>query len=218
MENTVECLPDYIIDRARKLNTTLLSDAMNRTGTMNYKIKPVDNEMKVAGTAITVSLRSGDNLFLHEAIYLGSAGYILVVDGQGNTENAYLGDLMANAAKAMQIEGIVIDGLVRDKMDLIKLGLPIFCKGFISNGPFKEGPGQLNTIISCGGRTVSPGDLIVGDADGVVVIPRNNIKEVLEKAEQKLQYEKKRLEKIEQFKKDSNRDLSIIKPKWLDGK
>src|SRR5699024_10279636 len=113
-----------------------------------------------------VDLRPGDNLFLHQAIYLGSKGYVLVVDGKGHTKNAYLGDLMANTAKAMGIEGVVIDGLVRDKDELKELNFPIFSKGFIPNGPFKDGPGEVNNTISCGGTTVNPGDLIVGDING----------------------------------------------------
>ncbi|MEW9674566.1 RraA family protein, partial [Ammoniphilus sp. 3BR4] len=169
-------------ERAKRLNTTLLTDALGCTGSMDYRIKPVAAGMKVVGTAMTVSLRPGDNLFLHQAIHSGKEGYVLVADGKGHTENAYLGELMAGAAKALGLEGIVIDGLVRDKEALTELNFPIFAKGFIPNGPLKDGPGELNAPISCGGVPVQPGDLIFGDEDGVIVVPREKIEEAIEKA------------------------------------
>lgn len=125
-------LPIEIIQRARSVTTTLLSDAMG-TGAMDYKIKPVADGVHMVGTAMTVSLQGGDNLFLHQAIYSGKEGYVLVADGKGHTENAYLGELMAGASKAVGLKGIVIDGLVRDKAALKTLQIPIFAKGFTPN-------------------------------------------------------------------------------------
>lgn len=217
MQNIIPLLPDSVIQRAKKLSTTLLSDAMEGNGTMDYNIKPVADNMVVVGTALTVSLRPGDNLFLHQAIYLGSQGYVLVVDGKGYTKNAYLGDLMANAAKVMEIEGIIIDGLVRDKEELQQLKFPIFSKGFVPSGPSKDGPGEVNNVISCGGTIVNPGDLIVGDVNGVTVIPKNGIEKTLEKAEKKLKYEEDRMYAISDFQKE-NDNISEIKPSWLEGK
>jgi len=210
-------LPDSVIQRVKKLSTTLLADALDSNGSMHCNIKPVSDVMTVAGIALTVDLRPGDNLFLHQAIYLGSKGYVLVVDGKGHTKNAYLGDLMANTAKAMGIEGVVIDGLVRDKDELKELNFPIFSKGFIPNGPFKDGPGEVNNTISCGGTTVNPGDLIVGDINGVVAVPKEKVNETLQKAEKKLAYEKKRIELIRTFQKGTM-DASEIEPSWLKSK
>ncbi|TDQ33429.1 RraA family protein [Aureibacillus halotolerans] len=221
MKHTAPLLPETIIERAKKLNSTLISDALGNTGSMDYKVKPVSPEFKVVGTALTVDMRAGDNLFLHQGIYSGSEGYVLVADGKGHTENAYLGELMVGAAKAMGLEGIVIDGLVRDKEALSEIGLPVFAKGFIPNGPFKNGPGDINTAISCAGVTVVPGDLIVGDADGVVVVPKDKIEDALTKAEAKVTYEEKRLQAIasyEQLRKEqgvSEEDISRIAPDWL---
>jgi 4-hydroxy-4-methyl-2-oxoglutarate aldolase len=209
-----DLLNDEIINRAKKLNSTLMSDAMGCTGAMDYQIKPVSSGSTLVGTAMTVSMKSGDNLFLHKAIYSGMKGYVLIADGKGHLENAYLGELMAAAAKAVGIEGIVIDGLVRDKATLEIMKYPIFCKGFIPNGPFKDGPGQVNKTISCGGVVVKPGDLIVGDDDGVVVVPKDQIYEVLEKAEQKLSYEEKRIETIEKFPANGAK----LEPSWLNEK
>ncbi|CAM3838000.1 diguanylate cyclase [Aeromicrobium ponti] len=221
MHYTAPLLPEEVIERAKKLNSTLISDAMGCTGSMDHKVKPVAAGMKVVGTALTIDMRAGDNLFLHQGIYSGGAGYVIVADGKGHSENAYLGELMAGAAKAVGLEGIVIDGLVRDKEMLGKIGLPIFAKGFIPNGPFKNGPGAINTVISCAGVAVHPGDLIVGDEDGVVVVPKEKIEDALQKAEKKLEYEEKRLETIanyEEERKRGNVDGVSISPPWLENK
>lgn len=215
---TEQLLSQEIIERAKKLNTTVISDALGRTGSMDYKVKPVSSGMKVVGTALTVELRAGDNLFLHQGIYCGEEGYVLVADGKGHTENAYLGELMAGAAKAIGLEGIVIDGLVRDKEMLSEIGLPVFAKGFIPNGPFKDGPGAINIPISCAGVTVHPGDLIVGDDDGVVVVPKEKIENVLVKAEEKLKVEEKRMNTINSYaekRKQGNTNKNSIAPEWL---
>jgi len=218
--NTPILLPKHVIERALKLNSTLLSDAMGCTGGMDYSIKPVTTKMKVVGTAMTLTMRPTDNLFLHKAIYSGSEGFVLIADGKGDTSHAYMGELMARAAKAVGLEGIVIDGAVRDREELETLGLPIFSKGFVPNGPLKDGPGTMNTTVTCGGVTVSPGDLIVGDADGVTVVPREQIEEVFIKAEKKLEYEKKRIKTINDFeeKRKSGETPNSIAPDWLDEK
>lgn len=202
-------LSEDIIERAKRLNTTLLSDAMGCSGSMDYTIKPVAPGMKVVGTAITVSMRPGDNLFLHKAINIGKSGYVLVADGKGHVANAYLGELMAEAAQVLGLEGIVIDGAVRDKEALGELNFPIYAKGFIPNGPHKDGPGELNTPISCGGVSVHPGDLVLGDEDGVVIVPRNRIEEVFAFAEKKAVYEEKRKQDIRN---------GAVEPSWLKTK
>ena len=124
---------------------------------------------------------------------------------------------MAGAASAVGLEGIVIDGLVRDKEALCELGLPVFAKGFTPNGPFKDGPGQINTTITCGGVTVHPGDLIIGDEDGVVVVSKGIIEQVFAKAEKKLAYEQNRLSEIAEYirkGKEGNPERTI-EPSWL---
>ncbi|MCM3224320.1 RraA family protein [Terribacillus saccharophilus] len=215
---SVSLLANELIERAKKLNTTLLADVMGCTGSLDYRIKPVSTGMEFVGTALTVSLRPGDNLFLHQAIYSAKKGHVLMVDGKGHTNNAYLGELMASSAQAIGIEGIVIDGLVRDKKALEELKFPIYSKGFNPNGPFKDGPGEINEVISCGGIRVAPGDLVVGDDDGVVVVPANLIDEVLRKATEKLSYEDKRLETIAQYAHQERPDPMSLAPKWLENK
>lgn len=202
-------ITEGLIERARKLSSTLLSDAMGCTGALDYTIKPVAKGMKTAGTALTVKMRAGDNLFLHKGITIGEKGYVLIADGKGHTGNAYLGELMAEAAKANGLEGIVIDGAVRDQDSLAELALPIFAKGISPNGPHKDGPGEINTPISCAGVAVQPGDLVFGDNDGVVIVPREKIEEILELAEKKLEYENKRKIEIRN---------GMIEPSWLKAK
>ncbi|WP_330502127.1 RraA family protein [Peribacillus frigoritolerans] len=215
-------IPKSIIERAKKFNTSLIADALydSNTGVMDHKIKPVSSGMKVIATAITVDMKAGDNLMLHQAIYAGSEGYVLIADGKGHKKNAYLGELMAGAALAVGLEGIIIDGFVRDKEALCELGFPIFAKGFTPNGPCKDRPGEINTKITCGGVTVHPGDLVMGDDDGVVVVSQVKIEDVFSKAEKKLAYEQKRLEEIAEYGSKRKKGVTTgnIEPSWLKNK
>ena len=188
--DTPELLPAEVIARAEKLEPALVSDGMKGTdipgeGTMDAEIMPVDPSMKIVATAITVNTCNGDNFPIHYATYTTPPGYVMVIDGNDFTRKAYLGDLIAGAAKAVGFKGIVIDGYVRDYEGLKELGLPIFCKGFMQAGPIKKGPGQVNVPIHCGGVSVEPGDLVVAGADGVSVVPRARIDEILTNAEAK---------------------------------
>ncbi|MBM7839081.1 RraA family protein [Alkalihalobacillus xiaoxiensis] len=215
-----EIFKEDIVKRARKLNSSLLADAMDGANSMSYKISPVAQGYQMIGAAVTVSMKPGDNLFLHEAIYSGGPGYVLIADGKGHTKNAYMGELMAAAAEALGLEGIVIDGLVRDRSDLQALTLPIYAKGFVPNGPYKDGPGAINIPVACGGVTVEPGDLIVGDDDGVTVVPKDELEQVFRRAEKKQAYEKQRLQEIAAFKKEreaGGKSLTI-EPSWLKDK
>ena len=210
-------LPNDLIERVSHLNSTLLCDGLINSGAMDYTIKPVTAEQKVIGPAFTVSLEPGDNLFLHEAIHTAPEGSVLVVDGKGYKHRAYLGELMAFAAKAKNVKGIIIDGLVRDYDVLSTMEFPIFAKGFIPAGPFKEGPGSIDQRISCGGIVVNSGDLIVGDTDGVVVIPRDELENTISNAEKKLAYETNRVEEILKYSKlkSEGAPVNSIEPSWL---
>jgi regulator of RNase E activity RraA len=188
-----------------------------RNGCMDASMMPVDPSMRVVGTAYTVSTEDGDNFPIHVAIYQGKPGYVLVVDGKAYTERAYMGDLMIGAAKAVGLNGVVIDGYVRDKEGLKELGLPVYSKGFMQRSPDKKGPGKINTPVHCAGVEVNPGDLVVGDYDGITVIPREHILEVLENAEKKAEYEMKRQETIAEYAKCriEGKKLPEIAPSWV---
>jgi RraA family protein len=198
-----------LVERVGKLSTSLISDGMENSRTMNYRIKPIKGGMKILGTALTVKVKPGDNLYLHKAIKYGEDGYVLVLDNEGNKEAAVWGEMMTRSALAAELSGIVVEGCVRDLTDIKELGLPIFAVGAIPKGPTVEGPGNINSTINCGGVEVNPGDLIFGDDDGVVVVGPEELEEVLKKAEAKLAREGDRIKEIEEGK---------LVPEWVNNK
>lgn len=217
-----DLISEDIIERVKKLSPALLCDGMKdlgifREGCMDASILPVDEKDLIVGTAYTVDTEEGDNFPIHLAIYQGKPGYVLIVAGKGYQEKAYIGDLMSSAADAIGLNGIVVDGYVRDKLGLKDLSIPIFAKGFMQRGPGKKGPGEINTTVVCGGIKVEPGDLVVGDCDGVTVIPRDRIEEVLVKAEKKFAYEKERMNKIAEYRRclQEGKTLPDLTPGWV---
>lgn len=217
-----ELIPEELIERVSKLSPANLCDGMNglgllRDGCMDADIRPIRDSMKMVGTACTVQTELGDNLPIHVAIYSCKPGYVLVVAGQAYIERSYMGDLMGGAAAAVGINGIVVDGYVRDKVGLAELGMPVFSRGFMQRSPMKKGPGTINHPVICGGVEVKPGDLVIGDYDGVTVVPREKIDEVLERAEKKVAYEKERRAKIAEYRvcRTENRELPDLTPGWV---
>ncbi len=217
-----ELISEDIIKRVYALSTAQLCDGAEglgiiRNGCMDGSMMPVDSSMRMVGTACTVETEDGDNFPIHVAIYQSKPGYVLVVDGKGYTERAYMGDLMTGSAKAIGLNGVVVDGYVRDREGLKELELPIFSKGFMQRSPSKKGPGKINVPVTCGGVTVNPGDLVMGDYDGITVIPRERILEVLESAEKKNDYEIKRTESIKNYAKcrAEGKELPNIAPVWV---
>lgn len=217
-----ELIPDELIARVKALSPAQLCDGMaslgiERNGCMDASLMPLDESKFMVGTACTVDTEDGDNFPVHVAIYQGKPGYVLVVAGKGYTERAYMGDLMGSAADAIGLAGIVVDGYVRDKTGLAALGIPIYAKGFMQRSPLKKGPGEINTIVTCAGVKVAPGDLVVGDYDGVTVVPRARLKEVLEAAEKKGDYEAKRRAAIAEYRrcKEAGDDLPNLAPSWV---
>lgn len=217
-----ELIPEEIIERVKKLSPAQLCDGMaslgiERNGCMDADLLPLDGGKLMVGTACTVDTEDGDNFPIHVAIYQGKPGYVLVVAGKGYTERAYMGDLMGGAAAAIGLSGIVIDGYVRDKTGLAALDIPIYAKGFMQRSPDKKGPGEINTVVTCAGVKVTPGDLVVGDYDGVTVIPRGRIEEVLTAAEKKEDYELKRRDAIANYRKcrEEGRELPNLAPAWV---
>ena len=221
--DTTELLPAEVIARAEKLEPALVSDGMKGTdipgeGTMDAEIMPVDPSMKIVATAITVNTCNGDNFPIHYATYTTPPGYVMVIDGNDFTRKAYLGALIAGAAKAVGFKGIVIDGYVRDYEGLKELGLPIFCKGFMQAGPIKKGPGQVNVPIHCGGVSVEPGDLVVAGADGVSVVPRARIDEILTNAEAKQRLDLAMQANIDAYNEAVSRgeEPPKLMPAWIE--
>ena len=200
--------PEVVRDAAQ-YQAAILADVAGRRGTLHGRIAALSPEMKLAGPAFTIEVRAGDNLMIHTAMTMARPGDILVIDGKGDRTCALMGAIMINACKQLKLGGVVIDAAIRDSLELRELGFPVFAVGSNPNGPTKFVPGRINWPISCGGISVQPGDLVVGDADGVVVVEREKAASLLPLAAKKLADETARIEDIRR-----NKDL---KPAWLDG-
>jgi regulator of RNase E activity RraA len=169
-----------VVAAFRELNTCNICDALGRFGAMHYQIKPMVPGWKMAGTAITLRTRPCDNLLVYKALELAQPGDVLVIALYEYEVNNTWGDLTSAIALAKGMAGVVTDGLVRDIAGLREVGFPVFARGLTPNSPFKDGPGEVNVPVVCGGVIVNPGDIVVGDDDGVVVVPRADAEEIIE--------------------------------------
>lgn len=161
-----------LIEAFRGQATPNIADNMSRMFCTASAIAPVLPEMRLCGPAFTVKVNPGDNLFIHKALDLAQPGDVVVVDGQGDTTNALIGEIMVRYAASRGLGGLVLDGSMRDYDGIAAFGkLPVFSRGYTPMGPYKNGCGEINTPIACGGAVVRPGDIVVGDADGVVFVP-----------------------------------------------
>jgi RraA family protein len=162
--------PQEVVELFRAFETTDISDMLNRMYTMTQGISNLANDKPLVGPALTVKLYPGDNLMLHKALDVAQPGDVIVVDTSGSQRNAVFGDLIANKARHRRIAGFIIDGLIRDLPGVREAGLPVYARGVTPFGPLHRGPGELNYAISCGGIVVNPGDVMVADRNGVVVV------------------------------------------------
>jgi regulator of RNase E activity RraA len=201
-------VPASVVKEAAQYQAAILADVAGRRGALNGRIQPVRPNMKVVGTAFTVEVRPGDNLMIHAAMSLAKPGDVIVVDGKGDLGAALMGTIMMTACKQMGIAGVVIDGAVRDTLEIEEMGFPVFAAGYNPNGPTKNVPGRIGHPISIGGVTVRSGDLVVGDADGVVVIEREKAAELLPLAAKKVADESARIAAIKK---------GDTQAKWLVG-
>ena len=172
-----------LIERLAKFATPNISDALVRFGGMAPRIKPAFKGAKMAGPAYTVLNYPKDNLMTHYALKHAKAGDVLVVDNHGASVGSGWGELMSTAAKVKGLAGLVVDGPVRDLSALKEIGFPVFSSGIMAEGTVKVTPGSVNCPVCCGDQAVSPGDIILGDEDGVVVVPARKLEEVLKTAE-----------------------------------
>ena len=198
-----------IVRKANEYAASILADVAGRRGALHGRIAPLSPTMKFAGPALTVEIRPGDNLMIHAAMAIARPGDVIVVDGKGDLTSALMGEIMCQQCAAIGVAGVVIDGAVRDSEAIRALGLPMYAAGLNPNGPTKSVAGRLNHPISIGGVTVRPGDLVVGDADGVTVIEREKAAAMLPLAAEKVAAETKRIADIKSRK--------ALRPGWLDG-
>ena len=161
--------------------TAMLSDALGRWGNMDAAIRPVAAGMQCFGPAFTLRCWPADNLTIHRAVELADHGDVLVIDGGSGRDTALIGDILVYAARLRGVAGIVLQGLIRDSAALAAQGLPVFSSGATARGPVKETLGALQVPIQCGGVLVRPGDLVAGDDDGVVIVPREQVSAIAER-------------------------------------
>ena len=185
-----------LVREAAALPAAILADVYGRRGTLSGRVAALSPAMKVAGPALTVEVRPGDNLMIHAALAIARPGDVIIVDGKADQTCALIGEIMVSQAVAIGVAGMVLDAAVRDVEALRAKGFPIFSFGFNPCGPTKRVSGRVNYPISIGGITVNPGDLVLGDADGIVVIERERVAETIELGRKKVADETKRLNSI----------------------
>ena len=190
------------IARFRELPVANISDSMSRMIAGGAALRPIHRGGALAGPAFTVKTRPGDNLMVHKALDIAEPGDIIVVDGGGDLTNSLIGEMMVAHAETRRLGGIVIYGAIRD-YDTLHVGdFPVFAAGVTHRGPYKDGPGEINVPIAIQGMVIAPGDLIVGDGDGLVCVPFDVTADVLKATEAKHQAEIKQLAAIKAGKSD----------------
>ena len=197
---TFDRVPADIVAQAAQYQPAILADVAGRRGALHGRIKALRPRMKFAGTAFTVEVRPGDNLMIHAAMALAQPGDVLVIDGKGDQTTALMGTIMMTACQQLGLAGVVIDGAVRDSLEIDEMDYPVFSVGTNPNGPTKQVGGRIGHPVSVGGVTVNPGDFISGDGDGVVVVEREKIESLLPLAAHKVAAEAKRIAQIKEGK------------------
>ena len=173
------------IERFAALPVANVGDAMDRLGVVGSAVRPVWRGARLAGPAFTVEVAGGDNAGIHEAIAQIAPGQVLVVNGHSVTDRALVGELIAERLRVAGCGGLVVDGAVRDVDDLEELRFPVFAAGVSPAGPYRHGPFRLGRPVAIGGVVVHPGDVVLGDSDGVAVVPAAEAEAVLARAEAK---------------------------------
>jgi RraA family protein len=171
-----------LVGELAQMVTPHLSDSMERLYAAGAQLRPMHKEGKLAGPAYTVKTAAGDNLLVHKAIDTARRGDVIVVDAGGVLDNAIIGELMMSRARQRGVAGMVIWGAIRDSAEIGAGSYPVFAAGVTHRGPYKNGPGEINVPIVIGGMAINPGDIIVGDADGMVAIPLEQADKILASA------------------------------------
>ncbi|HVA48023.1 MAG TPA: hypothetical protein VNH11_16760 [Pirellulales bacterium] len=172
--------PASLVRQLARFATPDISDLLNRLYSVDSAIACLTgSHHRLCGTVCTVKVFPGDNLMVHKALDVARPGEVVVIDARASTMNAVLGDIICTKARHRRLAGFIVDGLIRDLPGILDLDFPVFARGTTPVGPLHRGPGEINYPVVCGGTVVSPGDAIVADATGIVVVPQDIIEEVL---------------------------------------
>lgn len=186
-----------------------VSDCMARMSAAGARLRPMHAGHPMAGPALTVKTRPGDNLMVHKALALAEPGDVIVVDAGGDLTNALIGEIMVGDAVYKKLGGIVINGAIRDAGEIRAMAFPVFAAGVTHRGPYKDGPGEINVPIAIDGMVIEAGDLIIGDADGVLCIPHRDAPRLLAAAQAKQATEASTVAQIQAGSYDRS---------WIDAK
>ena len=195
-------VPAALVARFRDLPVANVSDMMHRMTAGGPRLRPLHAGSKLAGPAFTAKTRPGDNLIIHKALDLAEPGDVLVVDGGGDLTSALVGELMLAHAQARGLAGVVINGAVRDSGAIRAGRFPVYAAGITHRGPYKDGPGEINVAVALDGMVVEPGDLVIGDEDGLLCVPYEAAEEVAAAAAEKLAAEERQMAEIRAGKSD----------------
>jgi RraA family protein len=198
-----------VVNRFRKLAVATVSDAMNRMSDGGTRLRPMHGGGMLVGAAVTVKTRPGDNLMMHKAFDMAAPGDVIVVDAGGDLTNALIGENAAAYAESLGLAGVVINGAIRDSATIATRKFPIFAIGITHRGPYKDGPGEVNVPIAINGMVIAPGDLVLGDGDGVVCVPRERVEEVYAAAFAKHQKDEEDARAVKERK---------VKREWVDAR
>ena len=194
---------ERIIAALRELPLAAISDNMHRNiGTIGLQPYHRPSDKTMAGTAVTARSRAGDNLTYLRALEFCRPGDVLVIDGGGDLANAAVGGILSFYAAHIGLAGVVVDGAIRDVAEIRSREFPVYARGVTHRGPYKDGPGEINVPISVGGMVVHPGDIVVGDQDGLLAIPPEDVETLIEKARGVLEAEERTLQAMKEGRWD----------------
>lgn len=201
------------VARYRDIPVANVSDSMHRMTAGGSRLRPMHRQGLLAGPALTVKARPGDNLMLHYALDIAEPGDVVVVDAGGDLSNALIGEMMVAYAVKRGVAGIVINGAIRDAANIGAGDFPLFAAGISHRGPYKDGPGEINVPIAIDGMVIEPGDLVIGDDDGLLCVPYDHVAEVYDRAAAKHAAEEKQMRQIAEGTNDRSWVLESLRKK-----
>lgn len=205
----IERVAPAVVAGAATFASSIFADVAGRRGALDGRIRALAPTMRACGPAFTVEVRPGDNLVIHAAMAMAKPGDVLVIDGKADRTAALMGAIMLTACRQLGFAGVVLDASHRDTEELLALGFPVWSVGANPNGPTKSVSGRINWPVSCGGVAIAPGDLVIADGDGVVVVEREKAAALLPLADKKVADERKRIADIT--------GGGPLRPGWLEG-